>query len=201
MIHPFERADARANRARLIAAAHEVFRERGLDAEMKLIAERAGLGVGTIYRNFPTKDDLIAAIIGEAIDRIQAATEAAVAVDDPVDALRTCLRRGFDVVERYGSIMAEVMHGSLPPGCQAQFERFEKQDELAQVALIVRRGIDRGVFRADLDPTIVAVQLIAAFVPWHYDHVREVYSVDQLVEAYVGLLLHGILAPDARQAP
>src|SRR3712207_3627265 len=113
MVQPAERADARANRARLIAAAHEVFRERGLDAEMKLIAERAGLGVGTIYRNFPTKDDLIAAIIGTAVERIHATIDAAVQVTDPIAAIHGFLRGGFAVVEEYGDLFAALMQGDL----------------------------------------------------------------------------------------
>ena len=67
IVHPSERADARANRARLVEAARAVFSERGLAAEMKEIAERAGVGVGTIYRNFPSKEDLIVAIMRDAL--------------------------------------------------------------------------------------------------------------------------------------
>jgi AcrR family transcriptional regulator len=66
------RADAERNRRRLLDAAQALFRERGLDVGVAEIAERAGVGRGTLFRNFPTKQDLIAAIV---IDRMNEATE------------------------------------------------------------------------------------------------------------------------------
>jgi AcrR family transcriptional regulator len=66
------RADAERNRRRLLDAAQALFRERGLDVGVAEIAQRAGVGRGTLFRNFPTKQDLIAAIV---IDRMHEATE------------------------------------------------------------------------------------------------------------------------------
>ena len=66
------RADAERNRRRLLDAAQELFRERGLDVGVAEIAQRAGVGRGTLFRNFPTKQDLIAAIV---IERMHEATE------------------------------------------------------------------------------------------------------------------------------
>lgn len=66
------RADAERNRRRLLDAAQALFRERGLDVGVAEIAQRAGVGRGTLFRNFPTKQDLIAAIV---IDRMSEATE------------------------------------------------------------------------------------------------------------------------------
>ena len=64
------RKDAARNRALLVAAAREVFAERGLDASLDDVAHRAGLGVGTAYRHFANKYELARAIFGEAIDEI-----------------------------------------------------------------------------------------------------------------------------------
>src|SRR5215472_3034478 len=66
------RADAERNRRRLLDAAQELFRERGLEVGVAEIAQRAGVGRGTLFRNFPTKQDLITAIV---IDRMNEATE------------------------------------------------------------------------------------------------------------------------------
>lgn len=66
------RADAERNRRRVLDAAQELFRERGLDVGVAEIAQRAGVGRGTLFRNFPTKQDLIAAIV---IDRMAEATD------------------------------------------------------------------------------------------------------------------------------
>jgi AcrR family transcriptional regulator len=66
------RADAERNRRRLLDAAAELFGERGLDVGVAEIAQRAGIGRGTLFRNFPTKEDLIAAIVA---DQMAAAAE------------------------------------------------------------------------------------------------------------------------------
>jgi AcrR family transcriptional regulator len=77
------RADAERNRRHLLDAAQELFRERGLEVGVGEIAERAGVGRGTLFRNFPTKEDLIAAIV---VDRMGEAIERAVALRDAADA-------------------------------------------------------------------------------------------------------------------
>jgi AcrR family transcriptional regulator len=66
------RADARRNRGELLEVARQVIREEGVDASLRDIARRAGVGIGTLYRHFPTREDLIAAIIGEGIQRMNA---------------------------------------------------------------------------------------------------------------------------------
>jgi AcrR family transcriptional regulator len=63
------RADARRNRAAVIAGAKRLFAEQGLDAQMPDVAKAANVGVGTVYRHFPTKDCLIAALVRERFDR------------------------------------------------------------------------------------------------------------------------------------
>jgi AcrR family transcriptional regulator len=185
-----ERADARANRARLIAAAHALFRERGLNAEMKEIAERAGVGVGTIYRNFPTKDDLVGAIVMEAIGEIRRTVEECALIDDPVEAIRAFLSRGFDVSERYGDVMMAVLGGGMPPDCAAQFAEIKELDLFDG---IVRAGVERGIFRPDLDPGIVSAQAVTAFTPWSYQELRQTRSQQEITDAYVDMILHGVL--------
>src|SRR5919199_157775 len=64
------RADARRNREAVIAAAKALFADQGLDAQMPDVAKAANVGVGTVYRHFPTKDDLIAAMAAERFDRL-----------------------------------------------------------------------------------------------------------------------------------
>ena len=64
------RADARRNREELLEVARQVIREQGVDASLRDIARRAGVGIATLYRHFPTRDDLIAAIIGDGVQRM-----------------------------------------------------------------------------------------------------------------------------------
>ncbi|HWD75868.1 MAG TPA: TetR family transcriptional regulator [Solirubrobacteraceae bacterium] len=81
------RADAERNRRRLIEAATEMFCERGLDVGVAEIAHQAGVGRGTLFRNFPTKEHLIAAIVVERINESTARGRAALEAEDPGEAL------------------------------------------------------------------------------------------------------------------
>src|SRR5690349_17970285 len=75
------RRDARANRVRILAAAKDALAEDGLDASVLDIAQRAGLGIGTLYRHFPTKAALVDAIFAEHVDDLVAAGR--LALEDP----------------------------------------------------------------------------------------------------------------------
>lgn len=77
------RADARRNREKLVSAAAAAFAESGLDAQVEDIARRAGVGVGTLYRHFPTKDALVDALAEDHFDRLAETVEAA--LDEPGD--------------------------------------------------------------------------------------------------------------------
>jgi AcrR family transcriptional regulator len=81
------RRDAKENRERVFQAAREVFCERGIDASVEEIASRAGVGIGTLYRRFPTKDALVDAIFEEHLDHIAAAAEHALDASDAWEGL------------------------------------------------------------------------------------------------------------------
>jgi AcrR family transcriptional regulator len=191
MSHVALRSDARANRQRLIDAAYDVFRERGLDAEMKLIAERAGVGMGTIYRNFPNKEDLVAAIGTRMVDEVTLALAQVHAIEDPREALRAFLNDGLDIIDRYGDIAMAAMHQGLPPACQQLFAKFDKGSFIAE---ILRRGVASGCFRTDLDIPAVAIAVESMLNPTQYKHLRKTHSHEQIVDAFSDLFLHGLLA-------
>lgn len=86
------RADAERNRERILAAAAEVFAERGLDVSLDDIAAHAGVGVGTVYRRFPDKEALIDALFEEKIDRAVALADEALAIEDPWEGFTTFMR-------------------------------------------------------------------------------------------------------------
>ena len=77
------RADAERNRERVLAAAREVFAERGLDVPMEDIARRAGVGVATLYRRFPSRTELIASAFGDKMSAYADAVADALAEPDP----------------------------------------------------------------------------------------------------------------------
>jgi AcrR family transcriptional regulator len=92
------RADAARNRELIIAAAAAVFAERGLDAATAAIAHHAGVGEATLFRRFPTKDDLIDAIIETRMEEVAALADAAAKYPDPGAALERFMQ---DLVKQF----------------------------------------------------------------------------------------------------
>jgi AcrR family transcriptional regulator len=81
-VPPVLRADARRNREAVLAAAKKLFADQGLDAQMPDVAKAAKVGVGTVYRHFPTKDELIAALADERFQRLADAARESLEADD-----------------------------------------------------------------------------------------------------------------------
>jgi AcrR family transcriptional regulator len=81
------RADAQRNRARLLDAADEAFSERGTEASLDDIARSAGVGIGTLYRHFPTRHDLVEALIHTRNQQLDQLSDELLRADDPFDAL------------------------------------------------------------------------------------------------------------------
>jgi AcrR family transcriptional regulator len=112
---PRRRADAQRNRDALLAAAKDVFATGGVDAPAKEIADRAGVGVGTLYRAFPQRADLVVAVLEREIDACAEAAPALLAEHEgePVAALAAWLERytGF-VATKHG--LASALHSGDP---------------------------------------------------------------------------------------
>lgn len=86
------RTDARLNRERILAAAEEVFSEQGSAGSTEEVARRAGVGIATVFRHFPTKDQLIEAALVANFDRRTALAERLAVADDRGEALRALIR-------------------------------------------------------------------------------------------------------------
>jgi AcrR family transcriptional regulator len=86
------RADARRNREAVITAAKKLFADEGLDAQMPDVARTAGVGVGTVYRHFPTKDDLIAALVAERFERLAQKAREGIEAEDAWEGLCDFIR-------------------------------------------------------------------------------------------------------------
>lgn len=185
------RSDARANRQRLIAAAQDVFRENGIDAEMKVIAERAGVGVGTIYRNFPTKDDLITAITAELVDAVRIVCDEATQTEDPADAIRVFVDGALRIIDQYGDVVVATKQRGLPPACH---QLFVQLDARGQIMNVIQKGIDSGRFRADVDAEVVATLIEASFFPPSYKSLRQTRTHKQVTDALTDFFLRGMLA-------
>ena len=92
------RADAQRNRERLLEVAREVFAEKGVEAPLEEIARRAGVGIGTLYRHFPTRLDLVGAIYLDEVNALIRSAADLAENGDPLEALRGWLERFVDYV-------------------------------------------------------------------------------------------------------
>lgn len=143
-----DRSDALANRGRILEAALKVFAERGLDAEMKEIAGRAGVGVGTVYRNFESRDGLIGEVVRLSMEEMLGRLQSAVKGAKPRAALRAMIHAAAEACDRFGALAEVVLSGQV--GDSSGFTNL--------LGRVLRSGIRDGRFRSDLDvPVAVAV--------------------------------------------
>ena len=140
------RADARRNREKVLAAARAVFSEQGRDAQMDDVARRAGVGVGTVYRHFPTKEALIEALMVSAFETIAAAADAALEVEDPWEAFVGFVRRCAEL-QAADLALSQVLQDQPALMCGAVAGRQDLTDAAGE---LVRRAQDAGVLRSDL---------------------------------------------------
>jgi len=110
------RRDAARNRAKLIAAGRDVFAERGPDASLEEIARRADVGIGTLYRHFPTREALVEVLFEEHFDQIVAAAEAAAADEDAWRGLVGFLDRVLDLQARNFPLRSLFLRLPTTPG-------------------------------------------------------------------------------------
>ena len=140
------RADARRNREKVLAAARAVFADQGRDAQMDDVARRAGVGVGTVYRHFPTKEALIEALMVAAFETIAAAAEEALEVEDPWEAFTSVLWRGAETMA--GDRALSEVFASTPGATEAVMPTV--QGLTGTITRIVERAQAAGVLRSDL---------------------------------------------------
>lgn len=174
------RSDARRNRERLVSAARELFASAGLDVPAREVARSAGVGAGTLYRHFPTRDDLVDAVLEDACEELVAIVEAALAETDPW--------RGFT---RYveDALVLYARNRGLKDAIEAQTQGCERIRRLGSrmrplTAKIVARAHDAGVLRRDFAVGDIKVVLAAS------DRAAEVDP--RLSQRYLGFVLDGL---------
>ncbi|MGP4020374.1 TetR/AcrR family transcriptional regulator [Saccharopolyspora sp. 5N708] len=140
------RSDARRNRDRILDAARRSFAEDGSNVQMEPIARRAGVGVGTLYRNFPTKQALVAALVQEWAAERTANLDRALAAEDPWEAVVDNVRSTAEAMSRDAGLR-ETFRDLPPkplPGDESAFER--------RLAELIDRAHGAGVIRAEVTP-------------------------------------------------
>jgi AcrR family transcriptional regulator len=157
------RADAVRNRARIVETAREVFAARGADASLEEIARGAGVGIGTLYRHFPTRDDLVVAVFRDQTDELQHLAEELLGSDRPGDALAAWLHANLMKASTCRGLGAEAMltmlahHDDQPMPCEAMRDAGAALLARAQSAGEVRPGVEID----DLVRMVQAVSLAA----------------------------------------
>jgi AcrR family transcriptional regulator len=153
------RTDAQRNRERLLEVAHTAFEEHGVDASLDEIARRAGVGIGTLYRHFPTRTALIGSLISADIDRLAALADQLVLSDTPLG-----VELWLGALARHG-VTYRGLAESFVAATGADTELGGLCDRLHTAgAELVRHAQIRGRLRTDLDP-LDAVDLATA-IAW-----------------------------------
>ena len=164
------RKDAARNREKLLAAAAGLFAERGTDGSLEEVAKRAGVGIGTLYRHFPTRDALVEAAYRNEVAQLRAAADELLAELPSDAALEAWMGRFVD----YGTAkrgMRDALQ-SIAGGSADLFAETRGQVTEA-VAVLLRAGAKAGSLRADVEPEDVLRAMGAIWLVSEGDEFRE----------------------------
>jgi AcrR family transcriptional regulator len=178
------RRDAERNRDRIVEAARAAFATDGIDVSVEEIARRAGVGMGTLYRRFPTKGDLIDAVLEDSFSEICRAAEDALELEDGWVGFTTFLERVFELHVRNRGIKDVIASG--------QHDRRRLESLRAQMRPLVAGLITRAQEQGTLRPDFVSEDM--PILIWTGGRVAELTSevAPDLWRRYLGLVLDGL---------
>jgi AcrR family transcriptional regulator len=184
-----QRADARRNRERVLAAAAELFAEEGCKVQIEQVAHRAGVGVGTVCRNFPTKVDLVDAVVTQGCELLLEDARAALGEPDAGAALRRYFVRmaAFQTTHR---ALAEEMSAAIPASAVPV-----KQALHEAVADLMKKAQAAGAIRSDIGAGDVTMLLSAI------SHATALTGDPELRDRYISIVLDGLRPHDASPLP
>ena len=162
------RADAQRNRERILEIAREAFTRSGVDTSLDEIATSAGVGAGTLYRHFPTREALLEAVYRTEVEKLAAAERKFSETMAPVDALRAWMLLFVDYIAAK-QIIAPALN-TLVGGPSKLYEASRGQIQGA-IEVLVKRAIKSGDIRKDLDPfdllrALIGVSNVASSPDW-----------------------------------
>jgi AcrR family transcriptional regulator len=187
------RADAERNRERILDAAAELFAAKGLSVGLDEISHHAGVGVGTAYRRFPDKRQLIEALFEERLDRLVELAERGLAADDPWEGLTSVLERATELqIQNRG--LREIIIGSdhgtaLAARARARLAPLTEQ--------LVRRAQESGALRDDVVAT--DLPLLQFMVSSSAELTPP--NAPQLWRRFLALAIDGLRTPDPHPLP
>jgi AcrR family transcriptional regulator len=189
---PALRRDARENRDRILEAARTCFAAHGVDVSVEEIAQRAGVGMGTLYRRFPTKHALVEAVLAESLDGFVGAAENGLADPDPWHGFAGFVERVLELhVEN--RVVREVLAGTEHGATREAVRR--------RLRPLVRRLIERAQADGSLRPDFTPEDMPLVFMPAGrvLDAAEDV--APDLWRRFLGLLLDGLRADAATPLP
>lgn len=157
------RADAVRNRERVLEAAKAVFNAGGPEASLEAVAKRAGVGIGTLYRHFPTREALFEAVYRREVEQLSELAEHLRSAKDPVDALRRWLRSGVEFVATKKGMSAAL---ALTYQSSSELAAFSMERLTKAIGSLLDRAIAAGQMRGDLSPE----DLLRALIGMCYMH-------------------------------
>ena len=174
------RADAIRNRERVLEAAKAVFSAGGSEASLEAVARRAGVGIGTLYRHFPTREALFEAVYRREVQQLGELAEALKSEADPVDALRRWLRSNVEFVATKKGMSAAL---ALAVQSSSELTAFSFDRLTKAVGALLDRAVAAGEIRADISPE----DLLRALVGMCYLHDQPGWqkSVVRLLDVFV----------------
>jgi AcrR family transcriptional regulator len=175
------RADAVRNRERVLEAAKTVFSAGGPDASLEAVARRAGVGIGTLYRHFPTREALFEAVYRREVEQLGELSEQLRSEPRPVEALRQWLRSTVEFVatkKGMTAALALAAHGKSSELTAFSFERLTRA-----VGALLDRAVSAGEIRADVSPE----DLLRALIGMCYLHDQPGWqaSVIRLLDVFI----------------
>ena len=190
---PKLRSDARRNRESILAAARERFGKCGLECQMEDIARTAGVGVGTVYRHFPKKDDLIAALVTDRFQRLAERAEQALAEEDPWEAFCDLMRYSAEYQMR-DRALSEFL-SSQPELGQHEAVRSGLADLTAELIANAQRagGMRTDAVIEDVPTLICGLGAVTAGAAGNMPELNW--------ERYVEIMLDGLRAPGKNKLP
>ncbi|WP_436534243.1 TetR/AcrR family transcriptional regulator [Actinoplanes sp. HUAS TT8] len=179
------RADARSNHDRLLAVAAEAFAREGTGASLKAIAREAGVGIGTVYRRFPTREALVEAVYRQEIERTCAAADELIAEHPGAEALRRWMELFVDFMATKRGL-GDTLRAALT----SEDDKQETRDELAAaIGRLLDAGVDAGQVRRGIDPRDLLMSLGGITLIAAEERQRD------LATRLIHLLLFGLLDP------
>jgi len=162
------RADAQRNRDRVLEVAKEAFTRLGADASLDDVAKQAGVGAGTLYRHFPTRDELLKAVYRSEVEKLALAEQKFAETMPPMEALRAWMLLFVDYIATK-KIIAPALN-NLVGDTSTVFEASYAQIWEA-IRALVKRAINSGDIRNDLDPidllrALIGVANVASSPDW-----------------------------------